>query len=335
MALYKYFKKAVNEEPEPMSEMSEMLPSPDGPLSVHVPSSTIVQANKEVKPLLQLEPSRTSRRGHYYAFSETEKAEISKRAAEFGVTSTVRYFNKKFTHRELKESTVRTWANQYRKELATRKKECKDMTVVKLVSKKRGRPLMLGEELDKQVQKYVAELRQNGCPINTAILMATAEGIVKSRDSNLLQCNGGHININKHWAKNFLTRIGYVKRRANTKSKVDVASFESYKAQFLFDIKTIAEMEEIPKDLIINWDHTGLNYVPVSKWTMAMEGSKRVEIVGIDDKRQITAVFGCSLKGDFLPPQIIYSGKTQRCVPTINFPSDWHVTSTPNQPLGE
>ncbi len=63
---------------------------------------------------------------------------------------------------------------------------------------------------------------------------------------------------------------------------------------------------------------------------MAMEGSKRVEIVGIDDKRQITAVFGCTLKGDFLPPQIIYSGKTQRCVPTINFPSDWHVTYTPN-----
>ncbi len=39
----------------------------------------------------------------------------------------------------------------------------------------------------------------------------------------------------------------------------------------------IAEMEEIPDDLIINWDHTGLNYVPVSKWTMAKEGSKRVE----------------------------------------------------------
>ena len=52
MALYKYFKKAVNEP------MSEMLPSPDGPLSVHVPSSSIVQANKEVKPLLQ--PSMTS-----------------------------------------------------------------------------------------------------------------------------------------------------------------------------------------------------------------------------------------------------------------------------------
>lgn len=30
-----------------------------------------------------------------------------------------------------------------------------------------------------------------------------------------------------------------------------------------------------------------------------MEGAKRVGINGIDDKRQLTAVFGCSLKGDF------------------------------------
>ncbi len=54
-------------------------------------------------------------------------------------------------------------------------------------------------------------------------------------------------------------------------------------------------MEDIPEDLIINWDHTGL---PVSNWTMAEEGSKRVEIVGLDDKRQKMAVFGCSMGGD-------------------------------------
>ncbi len=46
--------------------------------------------------------------------------------------------------RELKESTVRTWANQYRKELATRKKEGKHMTVVKLVSKKSSSPTDVG-----------------------------------------------------------------------------------------------------------------------------------------------------------------------------------------------
>ncbi len=66
------------------------------------------------------------------------------------------------------------------------------------------------------------------------------------------------------------------------------ADFEALKNQFLFDVKIVVEMEEIPKALVINWDHTGIHYVPVSSWTMAKEGSKRVEIAGIDDKRQIT-----------------------------------------------
>ena len=43
-------------------------------------------------------------------------------------------------------------------------------------------------------------------------------------------------------------------------------------------------MEVIPPDLIINWDHTGINYVPVSKWTMEKKGTKRIEIAGIDEK---------------------------------------------------
>ncbi len=63
---------------------------------------------------------------------------------------------------------------------------------------------------------------------------------------------------------------------------------------------------------------------------MAKEGSSRVEIVGLGDKRQITAVLACTLSGKFLPPQLIYSGKTCRYLPTVSFPKAWHVTFTEN-----
>ena len=53
-----------------------------------------------------------------------------------------------------------------------------------------------------------------------------------------------------------------------------VENFNQLKAQFLFDIKSIVEMEEIPPFLIINWDQTTIKYVPVSSWTMASGGSK-------------------------------------------------------------
>lgn len=78
--------------------------------------------------------------------------------------------------------------------------------------------------------------------------MAVAEGIIKNHDSNLLACNGGHISLTKYWAKSLLNRLGYVKRRSSTKAKVCVADFQKYKAQFAFDVKTIIEMEEIPKE---------------------------------------------------------------------------------------
>ena len=29
-------------------------------------------------------------------------------------------------------------------------------------------------------------------------------------------------------------------------------------------------MEEIPDELVINWDQTGIKYVPVSQWTMEL-----------------------------------------------------------------
>ncbi len=177
---------------------------------------------------------------------------------------------------------------------------------------------------------YITVLCQNGAVVNTAILIACANGVVRSYDSNLLACNGGHILLSKHWVKYLMKRLGLVKRRASTKAKVSLPDFERYKAQFVFDIKAVIEIEEIPCELVINWDQTGIHYVPVSNWTMAKEGSKRVEIAGIDDKRQITAVFAGTMAGEFLPPQLIYQGKTAKCLPLVEFPSDWHITYTEN-----
>ena len=54
-----------------------------------------------------------------------------------------------------------------------------------------------------------------------------------------------------------------------------------------------------------------------------MEKEKRVEILGIDDKRQITAVLWQPQDGNFLPIQVIYKGKTKRSLPNVEFPSDW------------
>ena len=103
-----------------------------------------------------------------------------------------------------------------------------------------------------QVKAYLKALRANGAVINTAIAIGCAEGIIRNKDSNLLEANGGHIALTKSWAKHLLERMGFVERRASTKAKIDIDDFEAVKEKFLFDVKVVVEMEEIPHDLIIN-----------------------------------------------------------------------------------
>ena len=312
------------------------MPNPNGPLYASVPSSAIAAANKEVTKVLeeagldQKHATPKSACGEYEHYTPKEKTLVGKRAAEHGVTAAIRYFSKVFADNSLKESTVRTWKKKYLRELSGRKRAGEAVTVEALENKKTGRPLMLGQDLDKQVQLYLAPLRESGAVVNTSIVIACAMGVVKSHDSNLLQCNGGHIVLSKQWAKYLMERMGLVKRRASMKESVSLLEFDRLKAQFLFDVKAVMEIEEIPPELVINWDQTGIHYVPVSSWTMVKLGSKRVEIAGIDDKRQITAVFSGSMAGDFSPTQVIYQGKTYKCLPSVTFPSDWHITFTEN-----
>ena len=76
-----------------------------------------------------------------------------------------------------------------------------------------------------------------------------------------------------------------MKRKATTSAKVEPSYFKELKEQFLFNINAIVEMENVPSDLILNSDHTGITFVSSSAWTMGAKGSKRVEAVGLNDKR--------------------------------------------------
>ena len=53
----------------------------------------------------------------------------------------------------------------------------KEIVVRELIDKKRGRPLLLGKEMDKEVHAYIIELHASDCPINTAIVIATGVGV--------------------------------------------------------------------------------------------------------------------------------------------------------------
>ena len=189
MALLKYFKR---------DDSKAVLPNPEGPLSSSMPSSRIKAANAQVEPLVTRQDSRCP--GQYEFSTEEDKALIAKRACEVGVTNAIRTLSARYPEKKLKESSVRTWMNKYKKELVDRKKSGKSMNIVRLESKKMGRPLLLNEKLDREVQSYLRALRDKGAVVNSAIVIACAEGVMKNFDSNLLLINGGYVSFSKQWA---------------------------------------------------------------------------------------------------------------------------------------
>jgi len=132
----------------------------------------------------------------------------------------------------LEESTIRGWKKTYLKELSSRKKAGKDMTIEKLPEKKTGCPLMLGETLDKEVQAYIKETHKVGDMVNLRRAIACATGILWRRNSYLLALNGEHVVLTKEWTCYLLQHLGYVKQKSNSKAKVTPNDFAELKSSF-------------------------------------------------------------------------------------------------------
>ena len=173
------------------------------------------------------------------------------------------------------------------------------LTVKSLPTKEQGRPLLLGQALDKAVQDYITSMRTVGGVVNTAIVMAAAEGIIAARDRSLLVQHGGHIEIKKSWAKSLLGRMGYVKRKCSNAGKISLPHFKEIQENFLADIHAEVVMNKVPPELIFHWDQTALHLVSTGQWTMHYAGEVST-ISNCDDKCQVTAVFAATLTGDFL-----------------------------------
>ena len=125
---------------------------------------------------------------------------------------------------------------------------------------------------------------------STPIVMAAAVGIMSSRDVKKLSSHRGHVNITKTWARSLLKQMGYVKMKSSNAGKVSPIQFAEMQEVFLADIKAQVLINDIPDELIINWDQTGLPLVPTVEWTMHRAGEKIIPITNSDDKHQITDV---------------------------------------------
>ena len=188
----------------------------------------------------------------------------------------------------------------------------------------RGRPLLLGD-LDAHVQEYIRKLCLAGCIVNIAIVIAAATGVVQHNNPAILSAHGGSLELGKKWADSILLRMGLVKRKATKAARKIPPDFADIKLTFLQRVAEIVRENKVPSELVINWDQTGAKFVPTSQWTLAQQGVKQVDVTGLDDKCEMTALLAHTLSGSLLPPQLIYAGKTMRCHRVVGFPAGWDV----------
>ena len=122
----------------------------------------------------------------YNTYSKRQGAQIGKYTADHSLKT---HFSSLWKI-PINESTARWLKSKY---LDTLREACDEaskdpkkageaVTVETLETKKRKRPLKLGEEMDAAVQEYIKSLRLTGTIVNATVVMAAAEGIVAARD---------------------------------------------------------------------------------------------------------------------------------------------------------
>ena len=261
----------------------------------------------------------TSKRKPYTKYSADECFKIGKYASKNGPIAAVRKFEKQFPN--MNESSARTFKKKYESELDDAKRQGRAKPT-SIPLKPQGRPLLLGE-LDGLVQQYILAASNRGNVISRNIAVSAAKVIMER-----YPCLIGSVDIeSSHWAQSLFRRIGFRRRQATTsKLEIPEGALKGIKMLFHHDVVTKVAKFNIPDSLIINLEQTPTKYVPVGCTALAKKNSQTVTIKGYTDKRTITTTFAMSIRGDFLPMQLIYGGKTNKCLPCFKFPEKFSLS---------
>ena len=146
----------------------------------------------------------------YGTFTSEERFAIGKYASIHGPIAAVKKFAKTHPHLKLKESTARSFRAKYHQ--LVKSADTIISPTNKIVTLKRGRPLLLGK-LDETVKNFLIALRKKGGVVNTVVANATAKALISKSDDEHLRL----IDLNSSsWAKSLFKRMDFVKRACTT-----------------------------------------------------------------------------------------------------------------------
>ena len=260
------------------------------------------------------------------AYTAEQRASIGKYALENGNERARRHFSSLFPN--MSESTVRNFKKAYTEKLQQERKQPYPQPVVQIPAQPRGRPPLL-LELDEKLIKYLRAIRSKGGVVNIHVVRAATRALIESNPTTTQQLL--KFDMPRSWVYSIYKRMGFTRRMGTTtRPPVLRGLYNECRREYLGDVKEITTKYNIPPELVINADQTPSSYVSVGRSTMAARGSTSVPIKGLTDKRNITLTFVISLSGEFLPLQVIYSGKTTASHPRgFKFPVGFSISQNP------
>ena len=107
------------------------------------------------------------------------------------------------------------------------------------------------KNIDEQVQLYLRKIHE--------FLLLWS---LMLHDHTQLAEFSGHIELSRQWAYHLLGQMKFVRRKATTaKSKHTPKDFAAMKRAFLDDVIAVVPMDDVPPELVLNWDQTGIHVV--------------------------------------------------------------------------
>ena len=122
----------------------------------------------------------------------------------------------------------------------------------------------------------------------------------------------------------------WVKGKGTTGKVEPSVQFLAEEKIFQKAISTVTNNHDISADLVINLDQTPLSYVSPRKYTFNFKGAKHVPIKSVMTSVKLLLHFQSFQTAEFLPVQLIYPGKTKRCLTNFQFPRSFQITYTEN-----
>ena len=122
--------------------------------------------------------------------------------------------------------------------------------------------------------------------------------------------------VTRSWVRSLYHRMNFSRRAtATSRPRITQSLWDEINTQYLHDIASAVRTYNILYGLKLNVYQTPSKHVRTTNVTMAEHRTAHIPVRRGDDKRTITVTVIQSLSGKMLPFQIIYTRKTERCLP--------------------